>query len=165
MGYATNKAPAVGPIAIALTLALAGAAGAAAERQMYRCQTGNDVIFSAEPCGPDAHELDLQYDAPSAREEAAAEASIQTEETKADDTAVAAEAQERITAAERKIEALTEERDQRLAELAAQRDRGSGNPADDQTWEIVQGTMDAVEDKYDARIKAVQTEVDELRGR
>jgi len=149
--------------ATALTVILTSMSATAADQSMYRCQDGDRVTFSEEPCGQNAREVDVHYDMPTPAAAATAGAQLQTEEAEASEAAGQTEQQERIAAAEREIERLGAERDRRLAELAAERDRGSENRADDQYWEIMQGRIDAVQDQYDVRIRAVQAEIEELR--
>jgi hypothetical protein len=147
----------------ALALMLVGAPAMAADQPMYRCQDGDQVTFSQEPCGPGAREVDVQYDTPSASDAATADASLQAEEAQANSAAAATEQQQRIEETQRQIESLAEERDRRLAELSAEAERGSENLADDQSWEIMQGTIQAVRDQYDARIQNLQARLAQLR--
>lgn len=74
-------------LSLATAVALGATAAAAADKPMYRCQDGDTVTYSQEPCGPGAREIDLHYDTPSSDAAAAADARLQAGEAAADQAA------------------------------------------------------------------------------
>jgi hypothetical protein len=147
---------------LALTLALACAAATAADQPMYRCQDGDAVTFSQEPCDADAREIDVHYDAPTPAAAAAADASLQAEEAGAGQAAATTARRQQIEATERSIEHLRTERDRAVTELGAQRQHGTEARADDTYRERKTGEMKTVIDQYDTRIEAAEAELRQL---
>jgi hypothetical protein len=134
----------------------------AAEKRMYRCQDGDTVSFSEEPCGPDARELDVHYDTPAPTEEAEAQQRLRAQQASAAAAADAAGRKQRIEGLEREIEDLRLERDRAVEQLAAERQRGTENRADDTYRERKRAEMKMVIDRYNTRIEAKQIKLQQL---
>jgi hypothetical protein len=150
-------------LSLAAAVALGATAAAAADKPMYRCQDGETVTYSQEPCGPGAREIDVRYDAPSPDAAAAADARLQAEEAAADEAAADTARRQRIHAAERELGQLRADRDRAVAELAAERQHGTVDRADDAFREAKTGEMQAVIDRYDTRIEAKEAALRQLR--
>jgi hypothetical protein len=149
-------------LALLAALALPWVAAKAADRPMYRCQSGDVVTFSQEPCGPDAQPVDVHYDAPSSTQ-ADAEARAEAMEADAQDGLAAIERDQRITALERELEALQRQRDHAVATLAAERQHGT-EARDDDTYRLrKRAEMQATVDDYAVRIEAKQAQLQQLR--
>lgn len=130
---------------------------------MYRCQQGDEVIFSREPCGPDARTMDVEYDTPPPASAADAEARAEQVEAEAASGIATVERQARIEALEREIETLRNERDRAIEQLADKQQRGTEERADDTYWEDMSMQMQAVMDRYRTRIKFKEAELERLR--
>ena len=147
------------------TATLSAMPAMAAEKRMYRCQQGDAITFSEEPCGPDARELDVHYDTPAPAEAADAQRRLQAQEASAAAAADAAGREQRIEGLEREIEDLRVERDRAVEQLAAERQRGTEDRADDTFRERKRAEMKTVIDRYNTRIEAKQIELQQLLQR
>lgn len=149
-------------LVLALLCGMATMPAVAAEKRMYRCQEGDTVTFSQEPCGPDARELDVHYDSPAPAEEAEAQQRLRAQEASAAAAADTAGREQRIEGLEREIEDLRVERDRAVEQLAAERQRGTEDRADDTYRERKRAEMKMVIDRYNTRIEAKQIELQQL---
>jgi hypothetical protein len=150
-------------LSLAAAVALGATAAAAADKPVYRCQDGDTIAYSQGACGPGAREIDVHHDTPSADAAAAADARLQTEEAAADQAAADTARRQRIRATERELEQLRADRDHAVAELAAERQHGTEERADDTFREQQTGEMQAVIDRYDTRIEARELELRRLQ--
>ncbi len=147
-----------------LPLLLLGSPAQAADEQMYRCQDDDSVTFSQTPCGSDAQPVDIEYTEPTAAEASQASARAQETAAAADAAAADDERRQRIAATEREISELKQARDRTLGELAAERQRGTEDRADD-TYRVEKRVeMQAVVDDYDTRIEELEGELSRLRA-
>ena len=151
-------------LAVALSLGIAGTAAVAADQPMYRCQQGDEVIFSQEPCGADARAIDVQYDAPSPAEADAAAQEAAAAETAAAAGVATVEHTQRIEGLEREIEDLKRERDAVVVDLAEERQQGTTDRADDTFRLQKRGEMREAIDDYNSRIEAREAELNQLLG-
>lgn len=144
------------------TATLSAMPAMAAEKRMYRCQQGDAITFSEEPCGPDARELGVHYDTPAPAEAAEAQRRLQAQEASAAAAADAAGREQRIDGLEREIEDLRVERERAVEQLAAERQRGTEERADATFRERKRADMTMVIDRYNSRIEAKQIELQQL---
>ncbi|WP_058555912.1 hypothetical protein [Thiohalocapsa sp. ML1] len=154
--------PAAARLAIAALLACPCGLSVAADAPMYRCQQGDEVIFSQEPCGPDARAIDVQYDAPSAAEAAAADQAAAAAQSAAAAGVADIERTQRIEGLEREIRHLQAERDRAVNALAIERQQGTEERADATHGIELRGEMRATNDDYNARIEAREIELQQL---
>jgi hypothetical protein len=149
-------------LATAVLLACPCGLSVAADAPMYRCQQGDEVIFSQEPCGPDARAIDVQYAAPTAAEAAAAEQAAAAAQSAAAAGVADIERTQRIEGLEREIRHLQGERDRAVTALAVERQQGSEERADATHGIEMRGEMRATIDDYNARIEAREIELQQL---
>lgn len=136
--------------------------------QVYRCERNGETVFSQQPCGEDAAEVDLHLSRPSA------EAVRETQQRAARDQASAAqwrarqEADQRIRAAEARLHRAEHERDQELAEIAQRRaeayENFDGSMLEEAEERALEADRQAVLDHYEPAIRDLRSEIEQLRS-
>jgi len=134
-----------------------------AEKQVYECKNGDQVILSEEPCGANEQRLEVGYNPADNAEAAQAEGATKAEEAQASDVAEAELLDTEILNAQERITALEDERDARLAEIA-KTTFSESEQLDEQAWKAQkEAAIQAVNTQYDGEIQTEQARLADLQ--
>jgi len=155
------------PFAATLSALLAVSAVVRAEEvkeRVYECHRGGQVVFSSEPCGPDAETKTLDYAEPGRSATKEAIEAAQQEDTQASVTAQAELLDTEIVNAQNEVERLRVEQKERI--YAWRQTMAEGTDQDDfNAWQAqMDAKLQAIETSYAQQIEDAEDKVDQLRS-